>query len=134
MNQTNYLLILPKEILIELLKKLCLQELMNMTVTNTALRMLIQSTEWDQLIVSPPTLEKTRYIISTYKFKKYELGNFLNITENKIRKIGSIWHNMALLHELSNDDLMVLNNCHTIYINNRDFTSKIHLIIKKLII
>ena len=78
------LLIIQKEIVIEILKYLSLQDLINFTQINATFRILIHIEPWDHLTLRLARLNHIRYVTNTYKFKKYDL-NRTKITEFGLR-------------------------------------------------
>ena len=86
---------LPNEIIIEILKNLNLIELIYLTLINTRFKKLIRTVAWDHFIVCLKKLETIKYVINTYKFKKYDFHCF-KVNDDEVVKLLTKCHTLNL--------------------------------------
>lgn len=101
---------IPIELLIYILQNLELKKLIQLELASSFFRGLVRGYRWDHL-VSLNKLEKIQYVITTYKFKRYDFSRSY-ITDSELELLGSCLSiNLSCCWVISDTGVKFLKKC-----------------------
>ena len=117
-QQINCFNLIPLELLREILKLLSLKELIQMTILDTNMNKLIKQVKWNHMTIRVRNLERIKYVITTYKFKKYDFS-YTDITDNEVKLLGACRTlNLSNCNKITDSSVKLLGGCNKLYLAN----------------